>query len=160
MTAIDGRTDQPTNRHRVTHSLLKRSLHHRGHLFPILYPIFFMFVKVTFYCSHCFLHQQDMLPNADTAEYGDPSFALFCQITFSQTMILFFESIFVLVLWHGDSPYSIFYQVKEQKAADSSSSSSSSYSSSSSHPLSSSSSLGSITFLGRTNSYSLEKSEK
>ena len=58
------------------------------------------------------LLSKDMLPNTDTGRSGDPYFSLFCQVTFAQTMFLFFESIFVLVLWNADSPHSVFNQFK------------------------------------------------
>ena len=51
-----------------------------------------------------------MLPNADATKYSDTCFSIFFQITFAQTMLLFFESIVVLVLWHADSPHSVLNQ--------------------------------------------------
>ena len=60
---------------------------------------------------------KDLVPNSDP-DLGESYFAIFTQIAFGQTMVLFLETIVVLAIWNAERPLHWFLrcsQAKEQK---------------------------------------------
>ena len=69
----------------------------------------------SFFVPSTRLTSQDVLPNPDPS-LPNPYFSTFTDIAFAQTMILFIETIFVLLIWHSERP--LFWFCRYPKTKD------------------------------------------